>query len=194
MKNRIKHISGFVNTMDLLFILCFAFSCGGSANSSDQEGAVKPPKQSIHEAAFFGNLAAIEQHIKAGSNLNEKDQFGSTPLTIAATFGKTDIALALIDGEADITIRSADGSSPLHTAAFFCRTEIVASLLEKGADVSIVNDYGSTALQSVAAPFDQVKPIYDQISRDLGPLGLKLDYDYLKTTRPIVAELIEKYN
>jgi hypothetical protein len=36
-----------------------------------------------------------------------------------------------------------------------------------------------------------VKPIYDQISRDLGALGLKLDYDRLEKTRPVVAKMLE---
>ena len=148
----------------------------------------------IHKAAFEGNLEVIRQLIKDGSNLNAKDRFGSTPLLIAVTFGKTDVALALIGAGADLNITNNEGSTPLITAAFFCRTEIVQSLLDKGADKNVRNKAGSTALDSVVAPYEKVKPYYDNIVKALGPLGLKLDYDYIEVTRPIIAEMLTVSN
>ncbi len=145
----------------------------------------------IHKAAFQGNIEAIQQHIKAGSDLNEKDQFGSTPLIIATTFGKTDVALALIEAGADMNIINNDGATPLHIAAFFCRTEIVEALLEKGADKNVRNKAGSTALESVAGPFENVKIYYDNITKALGPLGLQLDYERIKITRPRIAAMLQ---
>ena len=67
---------------------------------------------------------------------------------------------------------------------------IVKALLEKKADVTMRNNFNSTALESVSGSFDDVKPIYDQLSKDLGPFGLKLDYDQLKANRPVIAEMI----
>jgi len=64
-------------------------------------------------------------------------------------------------------------------------------LLEHGADKELLNNYGSTALQSVLAPFADVKFIYDQFSKDLGPLGFKLDYAYVEATRPKIAEILQ---
>jgi CubicO group peptidase (beta-lactamase class C family) len=141
-------------------------------------------------AALQGNIGAIRQHIKAGSNLNEKDAYGSTPLIIAATFGKTEAARALIEAGADMTIRDNYGSTPLHLAALFCRTEIVKALLDKGANKYLRNNSGSTALDIVSAPFDDDKGIYDQLGAALGPLGLKLDYEQMKMTRPRIAEML----
>ena len=63
-------------------------------------------------------------------------------------------------------------------------------LLDNGADKNLKNNYGSTALESVAAPFSDVKSIYDIFSKDLGPLGLKLDYKQLEMTRPKIAEML----
>ena len=158
--------------------------------STESQITVKPPKTDIHTAALMGDLKVIHQHIKAGSDLDEKDQYGSTPLIIAATFGKTEIARALIDAGADVNCRNNDGSTPLHIATFFCRTEIVRMLLDNGADKNLENNFGSTALESVTAPFDNVKGIYDQFSKYLGPLGFKLDYEYIKATRPRIAEML----
>ena len=163
----------------------------GINQASDSEEVIKPPAMDIHSAAFMGDLDAVKQHVNAGSDLNQKDAYGSTPLTIAVTFGKTEVAIALIEGGADLNGINNDGSTPLHTAAFFCRIEIVEALLAKSADKSIKNNFGSTAYESVAGPFEPVKGIYDQISKELGPLGLKLDYDYLETTRPKIAALLK---
>ena len=64
-------------------------------------------------------------------------------------------------------------------------------LLENGADKSLTNKAGSTAYESVAAPFEDVKYIYDIFSKDLGPLGLKLDYKMIEKTRPELANLLK---
>ena len=160
-------------------------------NSSVEETTVKAPSVDIHTATFFGNIDAVKQHINAGSDLNKKDQYGSTPLNIAATFGKTEIALALINAGADLNIKNAEGSTPLNVASFFCRTELVKALLEKGADKTIKNNFGSTPLMSVSAPFNEVEPFYQQMSKNLGSFGLKLDFDYLEKTRPIIAEMLK---
>ncbi len=155
------------------------------------ESSVQAPSVDIHTAAFFGNLDAIKQHIHAGSDLNQKDQYGSTPLNIATTFGKTDIALELIKAGADLNIKNGEGSTPLHVASFFCRKEIVKALLENGADKSLTNHFGATPLMSVSAPFREVKPFYEQMSKNLGSFGLKLDYDYIEKTRPIIADMLQ---
>ena len=192
--NSIKALTKLMPVVILLTITACGNKQGNSAGEESQssvsETKAKPPGMDIHAAAFMGNLKAIQQYIKAGSDLNEKDEYGSSPLTIAATFGKTEVAKALIEAGADMNCKSNDGSTPLHTAAFFCRIEIVEALLKKGADKDVRNNYGSTALESISGPFDNVKGIYDQISKDLGPLGFKLDYEYVKETRPRIAEML----
>jgi len=153
---------------------------------------IKPPNMDIHTAVFMGNVEVIKQHIAAGSDLNLKEEIGgSTALITASVFGKTDIALALIEAGADLNIKNNDGSTALHSAAFLCRLEIVEALLKHGCDKEILNNFGSTALISVSAPFENVKVIYDQFGKDLGPLGLKLDYDHIRNTRPKIAELLK---
>jgi len=144
----------------------------------------------IYLAALQGNIEAVKQHIGAGSNLNERDAYGSTPLIVAATFGKTDVAKALIEAGADLDARNNDGATALHAAALLCRTEIVGALLDKGANKDLTDNLGNTPLESVADPFDDVKGIYDGIAQALGPLGLVLDYDFIRVTRPRIAEML----
>jgi CubicO group peptidase (beta-lactamase class C family) len=146
------------------------------------------PSVNIHLAALQGSVDAINDHIRAGSDLNEKDAFGSTPLIIAATFGKTEVAKALIEAGADLEIMSNDGSAPIHIATFFGRTEIVKALLEKGANKYRRDFVGNTPLDIVAVPFEFDQDMYDKVVGALGPLGLELDYEHIKSTRPLIAE------
>lgn len=175
--------------MKLKTILPFAFMiivpvmCGKQKNPT--------PKVDLHAAAVTGNLDAVRQHIEAGSNLDVKEHTrGSTPLITATVFGKTDIALALIEGGADINIQNNEGSTPLITAAVFCRTEIVQALLDIGADKTIRNIGGHTALDAVSRPFVEMKGFYDVIQNAFAPLGFKLDYERIKVTRPMIAQML----
>lgn len=154
---------------------------------------VEAPATDIHTAAFMGNVGLITQHIQAGTDLDKKNQFGSTPLNTAITFGKTDAAKALIEAGVDINKKNSDGATPLHIAAFFCRADIVEVLLSKEADKSLKNNFGSTALETVSVPFKEIKPFYIQIKKDLAPLGLNLDLNRIEEERPTIAELISLY-
>jgi uncharacterized protein len=150
-----------------------------------------PPSVSLHDAARTGNLEAVQQHIKAASNLNEKEAAsGGRPLHTSAAFGQLEALRALIQAGADVNARNNDGGTPIITAAFLCRTEIVQYLLAHGADKSAKNNAGATALDSVSGPFDQVKGIYDFLQSALGPVGLKLDYEQIQATRPKIASLL----
>lgn len=162
-----------------------------SSETMSPSEPVSAPKTSLTEAAVEGNVEAVRQHIAAGTNLNEqKPESGSTALIAAASFGKNETAILMIEGGADLEVKNNEGSTALHIAAFLCREEIVKALLAKGADRNARNNAGSTPLDSVAGPFDDVKPIYDALQAILGPYGLKLDYDRLKVTRPKMIEML----
>ena len=181
-------------TLSLFVALAFfIFSCNSNAEKrKPSQAGIEAPEIDLHTATISGNLEAVKQHIRAGSDLNVEDPFGgSSPLITAAVFGKPEIAKALIDAGADINFQNNDESTPLITAAFFCRPDIVEMLLEKGADKTIRNKYGATAYESVAAPFHEVKSSYDIMSKALGPMGLKLDYAYIEKTRPEIAEMLK---
>ena len=177
--------------MGFLFILV---ACHNHKTEAQQNPGqkTKAPTLDIHTAALTGNLEAIEAHIQAGTDLNQKEPMvASTPLILAAVFGRTAVAKALIDAGAEIDYQNKEGSTALHTAAFFCRTKILKMLLEKGANKNIKNQYGATPLESVQGPFKDVKGAYEMFNNSLGQMGLKLDYAYLESTRPKIAALLK---
>ena len=110
---------------------------------------------------------------------------------MAAAFGHTDVAKALIEAGADINSRNKNGDTPLHISSFLCYTEIVQSLLDKGADKNARNNAGSKPLDGVAMPWEEAKGIYDFLNGVLfKPLGIPLDYDRIKSTRPEIADIL----
>ena len=146
----------------------------------------------IGKAAGNGDLEAIERHIKAGTDLNQRGPDQSTPLMTATTFGRVEVAKALIGAGADLNMKSKDGSTALVGASFFAHPEIVEALLEAGADPNIRNNDGSTALDVVQTPWEQIKPIYDFVGGIMGPDGPKLDYERIQKTRPKIAVMLKE--
>jgi len=198
MKTQDRKFGKVVSTLMMAIIIVSISACVSKKENSDgdkdqtTQEPVEAPNMDIHTATLMGDLDVIKQHIAAGSDLNEKEPaVGSSPLISAAVFGKTEVARALIEAGADVNLQNNEGSTALHSAAFLCRMEIVEMLLENGADKELLNNYGSTALQSMLAPFEDVKFIYDQFSKDLGPLGFKLDYAYVEATRPKIADMLK---
>lgn len=175
----------------LVAVTLFITSCSSEAQNN-AKADVEPPAVDIHTAVVTNNRAALQQHLDAGTNINEKDPFGgSSPLISAALFDKPEMAKILIDAGADINFQNNDGSTALHVAAFFCRPEIVKMLLEKKADKTIKNKYGATPYENVAGPYSDVKSVYEMMEKMLGPMGLKLDYAYIEKTRPEIAQTLK---
>ena len=195
---RINTMKSGLYTSCVLLLLTAA--CGQSGNGSkddtttskDSGVVVKAPEIDLQAAILSDNFEAVEQHIKAGTDIDKKDPMsGSTPLITAASFGKIKMAQALIDADADLTLKNNDGSTALHAAAFLGRVEIVQMLIDARADKTTRNNFGATARESVMGPFEEVKPIYVMLQQQLGPLGMQLDLKELEKTRPVIAMMLQ---
>lgn len=195
-------INGFKPILGIaLLCLLFCFSCEQSGQkksnspgtSSDlMEIQTDKPAMELQLAILSDNIDVVKQHLSYGTDLNVKDAMtGSTPLITAASFGKKEIAKALIDGGADLSIKNYDGATALHTAAFFCRTEIVQLLIDAKSDTTLKNNFGVTPRESVMGPFDQIKPIYEMLKQQLQPMGIEIDLDYIEKTRPVIAKMLQ---
>jgi ankyrin repeat protein len=172
---------------DDLDVICQHVKAGSDLNVPESSLSSSP----LITAAALGRTDAAEILIDGGADLNYKNDDGSTALITAIAFGKTEVAEILIDAGADLDTKNNEGSSALHTAAFFCNVEIVEALLENGIDKSIRNKNLATAMEIVERPFEEVKAVYDHIGKKLYELGITLDYDHIKKTRPIIADMLK---
>lgn len=193
-------INSFKTTINVsLIIILLTSACAQSGKSakatsgnSETKEVVDKPSVDIHAAVLSGNLDAVKQHIEAGTDINEKEAMsGSTPLITAATFNKPEIAKALIDANADLSIKNNDGGTALHSAAFFGRIEIVQLLIDAKADKTIRNNYGATPREIVMANFAEMKPIYEMLKQQLQPFGFVLDMNELEKARPVIAIMLQ---
>lgn len=185
-----------------IFVLVFSLlllslsSCAGkeqsNTNTNEVVSTLKKPKMDIHAAVISNNIEVVQQHIAAGSDLNAVEPMSkSTPLMIASTFNRVEIAKALINAQADLTLKNNDGSTALHTAAFFGRIEIVQLLIAAKIDKSVKNNFGVTARESVMAEFSEMKPVYEMFMAQLQPMGFSLDLEELEKARPTIALMLQ---
>ena len=106
--------------------------------------------ESSHELLYHSiddaNIKAVEQHIATGADVNFKYSDGTTPLYIAAYYGRKEIAELLIAEGADVNAKVGDGWTPLHTAAQNGLKEIAELLIAEGTDVNAKDHIGVTPL------------------------------------------------
>ena len=164
---------------------------GGKRGGELLTGKPQAPGIDIWTAAAQGNLEAIKQHLKAGTDLNAKEPTGgSTPLIVAAVFGQTKAARLLIENGANVNAKNNEGSVALLAAAFLGHPATVKLLLEKGADVNAKNNNGQTALDAVAGEWNQeLEGVYRYVA---GILQIQLDLERIKAVRPKIAALLRK--
>jgi ankyrin repeat protein len=102
----------------------------------------------IHDAAKIGDLAGVQAELDKGVDVGAKDEFGRTPLYLAAENGRKQVAELLIAKGADVNAKN--GFTPLHRAAYQGHKEIAELLIANGADVNAKDDDGRTPLHYAA--------------------------------------------
>ena len=91
------------------------------------------PDISIREATEKGNIEAVKQHLAAGTDVNAKDDIGSTSLHWAVYYNHKDIAELLIEKGADMNARNEKGETPLDLEIYFGNSETFDLLRKHGA-------------------------------------------------------------
>jgi len=90
-----------------IFVIALVVMCGQTAHSTTEEQTVD-----IWTAAATGNLEAIKQHLKAGTDVDAKQPpGGGTALLVAGAFGRAEAAKFLIEKGANVNATSNDGAT-----------------------------------------------------------------------------------
>ncbi|MDR2459371.1 MAG: ankyrin repeat domain-containing protein [Deltaproteobacteria bacterium] len=128
-----------------------------------------PGKAAMSDSEFFslvdtGNLSKVQDAIKAGANVNAKDDWGETPLHIAAAsmFINSEVVRALINAGANVNARNNYGLTPLTTLwqpGFESQSKpeeriaVLNILVSAGADVNARDTDGRTVLMNAVESF-----------------------------------------
>jgi ankyrin repeat protein len=100
----------------LLTTIAAVLVVGCGESQSPEPPTAKAPDNSIHQAAYEGNIEAVKQHLADGQDVNAKAERGLTPLHTASTWGHKEIVELLITEGADVNAKDDDGDTPLYIA------------------------------------------------------------------------------
>ena len=70
----------------------------------------------MHDAAYSGNVALIEQMLRDGADVNETDKKGCTALHFAVIESQDGAILALLDAKADVHMQDKQDRTAMHLA------------------------------------------------------------------------------
>ncbi|HCJ12150.1 MAG: hypothetical protein A2Y14_05720 [Verrucomicrobia bacterium GWF2_51_19] len=102
----------------------------------------------IHEAAQSGDIQTVKRLLESGISPDERDEFGRTPLMLAAANGHIDVIDELIWDDANIDLQSFD-ESYAYTALMYAvagnNTEAIQRLLDVEPQIELKNILGQTA-------------------------------------------------
>ncbi|KAM5253011.1 ankyrin repeat and SOCS box protein 3 isoform 6-T11 [Hipposideros larvatus] len=105
----------------------------------------------LHQATFQENAEIIKLLLKKGANKECQDDFGITPLFVAAQYGKLESLSILITSGANVNCQALDKATPLFIAAQEGHTRCVELLLSSGADPDLYCNEDSWQLPIHAA-------------------------------------------
>ena len=106
----------------------------------------------LHWAAHNENVELAARLIKAGANVNAKNDYGATPMSEAAVTGNVAMLELLLTAGADVESPNADGQTALMVVARGGRTDAARLLLRHKANVNAVEQWrGQTALMWATA-------------------------------------------
>ena len=105
-------------------------------------------KDPVYAMAYENNLNIVAQIlIKAGANVNAKDNYNTTPLHLAVVKGYPGLAIALIEAGADVNAKDNSGFTPLYLAFSKDFKPMINILVKYGAagypDNISPNDFGA---------------------------------------------------
>ena len=101
----------------------------------------------LHVAAAVGSLRLAKWVAERGGDLEVKDEYEETPLSVACMAGHVGVAKQLVESGADVTARNDNGESVLHTACGGGGVAVVRYLLGLGVfDVNEEDDAGESPL------------------------------------------------
>jgi hypothetical protein len=104
-------------------------------------------QQSIQDAARDGDLARVKAIAEADpTQVNAKNQHGSTALHWAAIKGHDDVARYLLSKGAQVNIKDTNGFTPLHRAAYWGSLDVAQTLIAGKANVNAKDNEGLTPL------------------------------------------------
>ena len=131
-------------------------------------------QQPLHVAmSYRGSYDVVAAKLAAGERVDQRDQYGRTPLYMAALSGDINLVQLLLNHGADPAkgARWKDGDTALHKAASGGHVDVIELLIEAGVNPNIRNTNRETPLHH-AAVFARPESVRSLLSLGADPLVL----------------------
>ncbi|TWU46890.1 ankyrin repeat domain-containing protein [Rubripirellula reticaptiva] len=125
----------------------------------------------LYRSAQTGSVRDVAKAIAEGVAPDTPNTYGVTPLSVACTYGRTEVAKVLLAAGADPNKEIAGGETPLMTAARTGDVTIVQMLIDHGAVIDETERSGQTALMWAAAEGNT--DVVDTLVRAGAQLGIR---------------------
>lgn len=102
--------------------------------------------EAVLNASRSGHVKLLELLLETDAKVNYCDQYGLTPLHVAAIKGHKDVAMLLVEYGSELDSQDSDGHTPLHLAVESGDKDMVEVLLNRGGDVNAMSNKGATPL------------------------------------------------
>ena len=103
----------------------------------------------LFQAVGLNDLAAVQQLLARGANVNAVDYYGDSVLHEAVyRSGNQEMVSFLLDRGANVNAVDHSGDSVLHIAAVRRNQELASLLVDRGASVTAVNNRGNSVLHT----------------------------------------------
>jgi ankyrin repeat protein len=132
-------------------VICALALASGWQTAANADELVGHP---LFSAIRQGDLHLVASHLREGVSANVHDEYGTTPLHLAALFGSPEMVALLLDHDANPNAVDKRGGSPLMFAAGDVKK--VKLLLDRGADVHLRSALGNTAIVTAASYVDNL--------------------------------------
>ena len=158
----------------------------------------------IHYVSRGSRFVSIHQNIpqllpdlaqlllEHGAYVNQRNHHGSTPLHLAAEYGRVEVMRVLLEHGANVGAVDHEGRTPFHAAANFGRVEVVCVLLEHGANADAEDEESRTPFH-VAGSVEVVRVLLER-GANVGaedkygrtPLHVAADYGRVEVGRVLL--------
>ncbi|MEM9362802.1 MAG: ankyrin repeat domain-containing protein [Bacteroidota bacterium] len=116
-------------------------------------------KNALHNIAYdVEDLAILDYFLLKGTDVNQQDEDGRTPLMNASQYNSLEVVKLLSSKVADINVVDEEGKTALTMAVIRNHPEVVAYLLDKGAKANLKDKKGNNLAYYLVQSYNPKKP------------------------------------
>eukprot|EP00607_Mallomonas_marina_P007865 CAMPEP_0182419486 /NCGR_PEP_ID=MMETSP1167-20130531/3938_1 /TAXON_ID=2988 /ORGANISM="Mallomonas Sp, Strain CCMP3275" /LENGTH=175 /DNA_ID=CAMNT_0024594443 /DNA_START=102 /DNA_END=629 /DNA_ORIENTATION=+ len=152
------------------------------------ENSTSEGPENIWIASSDGDIARVQELISTGTNVNEQDDTGYSPIHAAVSYGHMQLVEILIRLGANPNLTDVDGDTPLHVCE---KTEVAELLIDNGANPSALNN-SNQSIYDVALGEENDEMVQYLVSKGLDTVSSPVAPDACLEDYLVQEDMIEE--